>query len=369
MKTVTLDVDKIKVGDTLEFEDCILETKNNRRLILDGGMDLLPHFGSLVTDPGWRTNGLNLKLNNVFVEFDITAQNIKGNGIVLHDSCSDVKFLGNLTATNCGYARYTEYAQLSGDKILVDGAITTGSGLQIGGSNLYFYQVSSYDNGQDCISNVAGSKRLDTVLFRRVNLYNSRKHVKYTDQPFNGASHSDGIQIYDGNIRSMIIESGIIGPNLTNGLILGEPGRASVERMFLTATLFTGCTDNMIYAPQTYVHTSENCVLWGDPKWNSIVCNTLEAQATVFAIDKYPKAASVKIQDDCLFTESKNILGASKHEKYSIDIKLDVDLPFEPIANYIKFPRQKDDPKVLLAEIQDRLDRLTQALKYTSIDV
>jgi hypothetical protein len=109
-----------------------------------------------------------------------------------------------------------------------------GPGVELGGSDLLFERVIIHDNGQDAFQ--AGWGVWNFTL-RDSWLYNSREHPTRPGRAFNYCSHTDGIQIYDGGLQGpIIVEHSIIGPSLTQGIIIDI--KAEVNNALIKDTLF-----------------------------------------------------------------------------------------------------------------------------------
>jgi hypothetical protein len=170
----------------------------------------------------------------------------KWNGIIVHGHNkhgiqltmgSDKITLKNLEIYDNGFAKHWS-----------GGWKPESSGLFFSGTNLLFQRLIVHDNGQDALQSEGG---LENFTLLQSWLYNARRHP-YVDESFNYCSHTDGFQIYNGGKQSgFLIEESIIGPGLTNGLILGsisQSGRtyAVIDNLTLRDVLLTKAADNSI---------------------------------------------------------------------------------------------------------------------------
>jgi hypothetical protein len=128
------------------------------------------------------------------------------------------------------------------------------AGIFFSGSNLTFERFIVHDNGQDAFQSGGGN---ENFILRNSWLYNSRRHPT-VNESFNYCSHTDGIQIYNGNRQGgFLIEHSIIGPGFTNGLILGSVSQsrqtyAVIDDVTLRDVLLTKAADNNILSyPKT----------------------------------------------------------------------------------------------------------------------
>lgn len=135
------------------------------------------------------------------------------------------------------------------------GWISAKPGVRLGGNNHVLEGLNVHDNGEDGIQSLWGDNNLGNILIKRTWLHNERRHPSVA-QAFNYCIHTDGIQIYDGGlIRNITIEESVIGPGLTNGIILGQTRTsnntwADVQDVTIRDTIFTKGIDNNIYSYQ-----------------------------------------------------------------------------------------------------------------------
>ncbi len=142
------------------------------------------------------------------------------------------------------------------------------AGIFFSGSNLTFERLIVHDNGQDAFQSDGGN---ENFILRQSWLYNARRHPT-VNESFNYCSHSDGLQIYNGEQQSgFLFEESIIGPGFTNGLILGSISQsrstyAVINDVTLRDVLLTKAADNNILSypktqPQGWIldHVTVDC--------------------------------------------------------------------------------------------------------------
>ena len=120
-------------------------------------------------------------------------------------------------------------------------------GIVVGGADHWLHGLIIHDNGEDAIqSHHSRQNNLRGLLVSGSWLYNSRMHSRTGMLPYNHCTHTDGLQIYEGGeVANVSVQNSAIGPNLTNGVILGDKGTgARVEYVILKGNIFIGITDN-----------------------------------------------------------------------------------------------------------------------------
>lgn len=109
------------------------------------------------------------------------------------------------------------------------------------------------NNGEDAIQSRWGQNNLSGLLVVGNWLYNSRLHSSGNGLPFNWCTHSDSVQVYSGDIvRNIIISNNVLGPNVTNGAILGDKGTRTVVH-------------NVLIADNRFLHVNDNPILDNSP--------------------------------------------------------------------------------------------------------
>lgn len=104
-------------------------------------------------------------------------------------------------------------------------------GVRVAGKNVTFERMLVHDNGQDAFQSLFGENNLENLVIRQSWLYNSRVHPNGPES-FNFCTHTDGLQIYDGNeTDGVLFEETVIGPGLTQGVLLGGVGEPSVANV------------------------------------------------------------------------------------------------------------------------------------------
>lgn len=120
-------------------------------------------------------------------------------------------------------------------------------GIRVAGKNITFERMLVHDNGQDAFQSLFGENNLENLVIRQSWLHNARVHPNGPES-FNFCTHTDGLQIYDGDETSgVLFEETIIGPGLTQGVLLGgvdEPTLANVTNVTFRNVLAIKAADN-----------------------------------------------------------------------------------------------------------------------------
>jgi hypothetical protein len=203
-------------------------TTNGEQVVLDGQRPALPYCGESEYSPKTGDDAIGLE-GQSFIVIDgqewsgITIRNHK-RGIMLRRGASNI-IVRNVEIYDNGWSVG------SGPAMAPDGA-----GVELGGSDILFERAIIHDNGQDAFQ--AGWGVWNFTL-RNSWLYNSREHPTVSGKPFNYCSHTDALQIYDGDLQGpVVIENSIIGPSFTQGIMINN--RAEVDNVLIKDTLFVG---------------------------------------------------------------------------------------------------------------------------------
>lgn len=199
---------------------------NGEQVILDGQGAALPYCGQSEYTPKMSDDGIDLEGRS-----NIIIDGLDWSGIIIRRHHSGIRLREH--ANNIVIRNVEIY----------DNGWSTGSGLNrepdgpgidLGGSNITFERVIIHDNGQDAFQAGWG---IWNFTLRNSWLYNSREHPTIHGMSFNYCSHSDGLQIYDGGLQGpIIIENCIIGPSLTQGIIINV--NAEVDDVIILNSLF-----------------------------------------------------------------------------------------------------------------------------------
>lgn len=120
-------------------------------------------------------------------------------------------------------------------------------GIVVGGADHRFIDLIVRDNGEDAIqSHYSPQNNLRNLLVSGSWVHNSRLHSRQSGLPYNHCTHTDGLQIYSGGlVLDVTVVDSVIGPNVTNGVILGDKGTgAQVNYVTIRNSSFVGITDN-----------------------------------------------------------------------------------------------------------------------------
>lgn len=228
------------------------ESGRNGQVVIDGGRGAtLPYCGQVVyADSAETARRHGIAVENV--EW-IVIDGKKWRGITIRRHLRSGLYLerdtSNITVRNLEiYDNGTAVSSGSGWR-------PSKPGVRLGGYNQTLDRLIVYDNGEDAIQSLWDNNNLANITITRSWLHNMRRHP-IVNESSNYCTHADGFQIYDGGLVSGItIEESIIGPGLTNGIILGqtligEDTWAAVQDVVLRNTIFTKVTDNAIYAYQ-----------------------------------------------------------------------------------------------------------------------
>ncbi|MEM7130730.1 MAG: hypothetical protein AAF702_30675 [Chloroflexota bacterium] len=128
-----------------------------------------------------------------------------------------------------------------------------GFGIQVGGINMLVERAIIYDNGQDAIQSLGKDNNLRNLRINQSWFHNRRNHPSVVNESFNYCAHADGLQIYAGGlVQQLTVENSILGPGLTNALMLGQTKvgngiQADLQDVRLSNTLITKPADNGIF--------------------------------------------------------------------------------------------------------------------------
>lgn len=209
-------------------------TTNGEQVVINGQNSTLPYCGESVYTSITSGDGINLE-GRSFIVIDGQAWSgflIRNHdrGIMMREGASNI-VVRNVEIYNNGWS--------------IKSGLNTkpdGPGVELGGSDILFERVIIHDNGQDAFQSGWG---VWNFTLRRSWLYNSREHPIERGMPFNYCSHTDGIQIYDGGLQgSIVIEESIIGPSLTQGIMINN--KVIVNDVIVEDTLFVGNTNAAI---------------------------------------------------------------------------------------------------------------------------
>jgi hypothetical protein len=232
------------------------EAGRDGKVIIFGGRSTpLPYCGQ--TEYVNQTNNVRkygIELNDVSW---LVVDGTKWRGITIYGhSRNGMRYYFNTSNITTRYVEIYDngWADLDNGEWQPDSA-----GVRIGGPYHLFERVIIHDNGHDAIQSATGSvdnknnNNLGNLTIRQSWLYNGRPHPT-EPRSFNYCGHADGLQIYNGGIVSNItFEESIIGPGLTNGVILGQTltesgAQAVVNNVTFSNVLFMKADDNSILA-------------------------------------------------------------------------------------------------------------------------
>jgi len=121
-------------------------------------------------------------------------------------------------------------------------------GIKLSGTNITVERTIVRDNGSDAIQSDGGGRNF---TLRQSWLAIERTAPDDKDA-FNRCTHNDGIQIHNGGSQSGVtIEDSVIGPGFLQGVLLGEPGRATINDVFMRNTLFFQADNANIHSHKT----------------------------------------------------------------------------------------------------------------------
>lgn len=227
------------------------EIEHNGQVIFSGGREqLLPYCGQQEFD-----NSDEETLQRIGIHFNshdnIIIDGMNWSGIVIHgysvggiviEYDSENITVRNVEIYNNGKAVHNE-----------SGWTSDLPGVRLAGQNVTFQQVIIHDNGQDAFQSSSEPQNLSNFVLEDSWLYNGRQHPLNFGKSWNDCTHTDGIQIYGGEILSGItIRRSIIGPGFMQNLILGQTPNsygewAAVQDVTLENVLFANATGNSIY--------------------------------------------------------------------------------------------------------------------------
>lgn len=196
------------------------EPGRNGKVVIFGGRDAeLPHCGLRnYTFPTEGVRTLGVKFSRVsWITLDgtkwggIAVHGHNGFGMTLSPSVEGIT-VRNVEIYNNGEAGQNSEGEWRSSR----------AGIRLGGVDNVLDRVNIHDNGDDAIQGFSGDNNISSLTISRSWLHNSRKHPD-KDESFNYCRHSDGLQIYSGGtVSGIVIEWSIVGPGLTQGVILGQ---------------------------------------------------------------------------------------------------------------------------------------------------
>lgn len=215
--------------------------RSGKAIIFGGRTTPLPYCGQ--RSYSYQTNGVSTAGLIVDGASWVVVDGIRWGGIAIHGhNGRGVRFTGDAS-----------HVTLRNLEIFDNGIASQNSegewrpnmpGIGLAGTNISLERMLIHDNGQDAIQSMSGDNSIADFTLSRSWLYNSRQHPT-TNEAFNHCRHPDGIQIYDGGVVSGVtIDSSVIGPGFTQGVILGqtdndEGSQATVNDVTIRDTLFT----------------------------------------------------------------------------------------------------------------------------------
>lgn len=247
----TLSVEKGgREGQPIRIERS-LEAGRNGKVVIFGGRSVdLPYCGQAsFKDSSGSLRNVGIHFAEVsWVSINgmdwrgISIHGHNGSGIESRGQASHVS-LKNLEVYNNGSVR-TLKGQIQTDD----------PGLRLSGKHISVERTIIHDNGQDAIQ----ARSLSDFSLREAWLYNSKPHPTIKGESWNYCTHADGMQLFDGGaLANFLIEDSIIGPGLTNGLILGqlrdrEGNEATLSNVTLRNLIFSKAAENAILSyPKT----------------------------------------------------------------------------------------------------------------------
>jgi hypothetical protein len=257
-----------EVGKPIRIRLSEEPSRNGQAIIFGGRSTPLPYCDQVSYSPGSGTfRNYAILFDDVsWLEIDgtkwrgIVIYGHNNNGIRFHSDSSYIT-IRNVEIYDNGYAEFENGAWQPNS-----------AGIRIAGHHQTFERVIVHDNGQDAFQSGAGPSpnfnvnNLDNLTIRESWLYNGRTHPTVPES-YNYCTHTDGLQINrGGDVSDILIEDSIVGPGLTNALLLGQAltsngAEALVNNVTLRNTLFAKAADNTI---KSYTDTEpENWVLDG----------------------------------------------------------------------------------------------------------
>lgn len=264
-----IDWDRIVAGDAVELCRAIFHTEMKvgtggvlilgNGAIIDGGRTrLLPECGQRgwVKESPLLTQGIFLNQPNVTID-SIEIRNTGRIGIRMGPNASG-STIRNVEIHNNGSV---DVARWNG------GTQPGGFGIWIAGQNITIEDSEIFDNGEDGIQSRFGNNNLGNVRILNNKIYNTRKNSEGGN--WNDCAHADGIHIYDGGDISGVEIRGNTIENVTNGIIMGQSGRANVSNVLIQGNKIIGCHDNGIWSYAQTVNTNWKVIN------NNVSCPTL----------------------------------------------------------------------------------------------
>ena len=309
----------------------------NSPVIIDGDSsrdDLLPEcIDSTYSTTDTYTNRLDLGIeidNSSWIEIDGTVWS----GIVVRDFQDGIEIgpdtshitIKNVEVTNTGILTVSvdnTYKNNDNGWEYFGPSPGKGFGFKIGGSHHTLERVNVHDNGSDSIqSHHSPTNNLSNLTIKNSWLYNERRHLgggvatpygnltasRLNDLSFNFCTHTDGVQIFSGGIvTGLTILDSIIGPGLTNGLILGQSdafvnANVDVNTVLVKNVLITKPADSAINTPS-----------------NTNPSDWIFENITVHCMTKFNGKSCVKVAGAPTTTITNSIVyGSSNHFDYTV---------------------------------------------------
>lgn len=242
--TSTLTVGKSGVsGKPITVARSTESGHNGQVAIFGGRATPLPYCGQTnyiyQTSGAMRPIGIDLGTSDWIV---IDGMGWRGITIHGHNGCG-LRLRGG--SANCSVRNLEIYD--NGTAALRNGTWQSDEpGVRFDGANHIFSRMLVHDNGQDGFQD--NDEGVTNFTLRESWVYNERQHPARPGLGFNYCTHADAIQVWGGGVQSgMLIEDCILGPGLTNSLILGDSGTGSfVHDVTIRHTLFINAESNNI---------------------------------------------------------------------------------------------------------------------------
>ncbi|OGG16394.1 hypothetical protein A3D77_00995 [Candidatus Gottesmanbacteria bacterium RIFCSPHIGHO2_02_FULL_39_11] len=222
--------------------------RNGKISIFGGRSTPLPYCGQTSYDyqtSGVRQNGIYVTSGVAYVVVDgmkwrgITVYGHNQYGINLR-SGSDHITIRNVEVYDNGKACPPGTTNCAGKGNYADSWTPDLPGVNLTGNFVTFERAIIRDNGQDAFQSGGG---VYNFTLKESWLYNSRASPN-GGYFWNSCTHSDGIQIFNGGTQGPLsIERAVIGPNLMQGLILGQTGAATINDVTIYDTLLYNTTN------------------------------------------------------------------------------------------------------------------------------
>lgn len=219
------------------------------------GTTLLPQAGTTgLTAETATEHGIWLDKEHIIIDgldwHGLVVEGWQGHGIYLRKE-SAYCTIRNVEVRNCGYVEMkTTWSSRGQTYSGASAAYPNGAGIRYGGYGHAFDRTITHDNGQDGWQSENGDDNaLGATTFTKCWGYNARQHTGGNGAPndgagteaFNYASHADAWHVYSGGVvDGMTMTNCVVGPGVTNGLILGQTGVGSPTELLTNGTFETG---------------------------------------------------------------------------------------------------------------------------------